>query len=181
MENRVNITPILNHLLGIGAMKDRKKELPLLIKALRNMKENEFPSFAEMAEMMKQIQTKKVIIKNIYKKVLELENAGKIDYDISDRGGHYGLSRGDVADLLGLGGYADYLPSKVGAFRSNSRSYDGGILIDSITTSGYDKNLPAKYAKRVDAFTDACKKRYIDLENLCGLNDEEAVDLADEI
>ena len=38
MENRVNITPILNHLLGIGAMKDRKKELPLLIKTLKKMK-----------------------------------------------------------------------------------------------------------------------------------------------
>ena len=106
---------------------------------------------------------------NIYNKILELENDGKVDYDVNYRGGHYGLSRSDVADLLGLGGYADYLPSKVGAFCN----YLGGGLRGSITVSDYNKNLPKKYVLKVIAFTNACKKRYKEIEDGIGLNDDE--------
>ena len=35
------------------------------------------------------------------------------------------------------------------------------------------KDLPAKYAKRIDAFTRECKNRYLEIENGQGLNDEE--------
>jgi len=96
-----------------------------------------------------------------------LEDAGKVDFDISYRGGHYGLSRNDACELLGIeGGNADYLPPKVGVYCN----YLGGGLRGAIVGGGYDKKLPAKYAKKVDAFVAACKLRYHEIEN--GLNDE---------
>lgn len=107
-------------------------------------------------------------MKKIYKKLIALENDGKVDYDISHRGGHYGLSRGDVSDLLGLGGYADMLPGKVGAFCN----YLGGGLRGSVSVSDYDKAMPKKYAKRIDAYLAACHLRYLELESGAGLNDE---------
>ena len=111
--------------------------------------------------------------KSIYGRVLDLEKAGAVDIEISYRGGHYGLRRAEAIDTLGIPEqYAGYLPPKVGVYCN----YLGGGLRGSIVAGGYDDAVPARYARSLDAFGVACKKRYLAIESEIGLNAEEDED-----
>ncbi len=111
--------------------------------------------------------------------VLKMQEENSIDCDISYRGGTYGAAADKVVATLfsTLIAYRQYeivqmLPNKVGVHCN----YLGGGLRGTINRSDYDKKMPAKYAKRLDAFTRECKKRYLEIENCTGLNEEEYPD-----
>jgi hypothetical protein len=109
--------------------------------------------------------------------LLECEENNSIDYDISHRGGHYGLNAESVVNFLFekkddatkeklLG----WLPSKIGAFCN----YLGGGLRGSINGRGnYDELLPSYAKDLIDKFAQCCKERYLEIENASGLNEEE--------
>lgn len=107
--------------------------------------------------------------------VRAMEAEGKMIGDISHRGGTYGayatvavgtlfptLSEEQERRVL------DCLPNKIGAFCN----YLGGGLRGAIVRSDYAAALPAKYARRIDAFTRECVRRYNEIENGEGLNEE---------
>lgn len=114
--------------------------------------------------------------------VQKLEAENRIEYEISHRGGKYGAAVDDVIGALFptiCDSYSNVyqkiknlLPNKIGAWVN----YLGGGLRGSICRSDYSKELPAKYAKRIDAFTRECKRRYLEIENGEGLNDTEDAD-----
>ena len=117
--------------------------------------------------------------KKILSFLLEEEESGRIDYDISYRGGHYGLKAEAVVDFLFAGKseeiksqFIEWLPNKVGA----SCNYLGGGLRGAITGSDYDRELPGYAAKLIDKFCAECKNRYNEIENSTGLNEEEYED-----
>ena len=120
--------------------------------------------------------SKKITVQEI---VQNLENENRIQYEISHRGGTYGAKAGDVVSALfptlsddKAAEIANLIPNKTGVYVN----YLGGGLRGSICRSDYAKSLPAKYAKRIDAFTRECKNRYLAIENGEGLNDEEYPD-----
>ena len=104
--------------------------------------------------------------------VLDLENEGKVEYDIGGRGGTYGIPSHVLLDAMGLDvDYYDcYLPRKIGAYVN----YLGGGIRGSILGSTYSENLPRKIALDLERIIDACKQRYEELENETGLNTEES-------
>ena len=111
--------------------------------------------------------------------VLQLEEENRIEYEISHRGGTYGAYASIVIDALfptlmplKCTEIASLLPRKVGV----NCNYLGGGIRGTINRSDYSKELPAKYAKRIDSFTRECKRRYEEIENGAGLNDEEYPD-----
>ena len=117
--------------------------------------------------------------KTVKQIVLELEQENRIEYEISHRGGTYGAAAGDVITALfptlsddKAQEIENFLPSKVGVHCN----YLGGGLRGTINRSDYAKELPAKYAKRIDSFTRECKARYLAIENGAGLNDAEDAD-----
>ena len=120
--------------------------------------------------------SKKITVREI---VQNLENENRIQYKIGYRGGTYGANAGDVVSALfsTLIAYRQYeivqmLPNKIGVHCN----YLGGGLRGSIIRSDYGKELPAKYAKRIDSFTRECKRRYEEIENDNNLNNEEYPD-----
>lgn len=120
--------------------------------------------------------------KTVKQIVLELEKENRIDYNISHRGGTYGAASKDVVAVLFptlLNSYSNnyqkvitLLPSKIGVHCN----YLGGGLRSTINRSDYAKELPAKYARRIDSFTRECKARYLAIESGAGLNNEEYED-----
>ena len=111
--------------------------------------------------------------------VLKMEAENRIDYEISHRGGTYGARSWDVVAALfptlsddKAAEISNLIPNKTGVWVS----YLGGGLRGSICRSDYAKELPAKYAKRIDGFTRECKRRYLEIENGTGLNDTEDAD-----
>lgn len=120
--------------------------------------------------------SKKITVREI---VQNLENENRIQYEISYRGGTYGTQSWVVVSALfptlsddKSAEISNLLPNRVGVWVN----YLGGGLRGSINRSDYGKELPAKYAKRIDAFTRECKNRYLTIENDEGLNDEEYPD-----
>ena len=108
--------------------------------------------------------------------VLNLEAENRIDYDISNRGGTYGARGWVVVDALfptlsddKAWEISNLLPNRIGAWVN----YLGGGLRGSIVRSDYSRELPAKYARRIDSFTRECARRYEAIENGAGLNDVE--------
>ena len=121
-------------------------------------------------------KSKTIQANNVRSIVLEMEKNNRIDYDISYRGGTYGARCWDVVSALfptlsddKSAEVYNLLPNRVGVWVN----YLGGGLRGGICRSDYSKVLPAKYAKRIDAFTRECKNRYLEIENGEGLNDEE--------
>ena len=110
--------------------------------------------------------------KEIKKQLSELEEYGEIDYDISYRGGHYGLKAEKVIELLGLDCNEDDLPPKLGAFVN----YLGGGLRGTINISDYSENVGTRDRKKLDTFLEVCKERYKEIEDAIGLNIEEYED-----
>lgn len=123
----------------------------------------------------------KINYKNI---LLNLEDAGKVDVDISHRGGYYTIRTETViAEVLPSMSdrmerkIMECLPPKIGA----GCNYLGGGLRGSIMTSGsaetFEKHgVPVKYAETLGVLCEAVKARYIEIENGAGLNDEEYPD-----
>jgi len=109
--------------------------------------------------------------KEIKQKMLELEDKNKVDYEVSYRGGYYGLSANDfVNEFIAEKDYTisivDYLPEKVGVYCN----YLGGGLRGAIVGGGYGKELPLKIKKIIDSYTKVCKQRYLEIEGR--FNDE---------
>lgn len=118
-------------------------------------------------------------IKKVNKAVASLIELGKVDYEVSYRGGHYGFSSQDVVDALFpelsyeleqkvLG----WMPSKFGA-HSN---YLGGGLRGAIVASDFDKRMPEKYADPLRIFARVCVTKYKEIEDEMHLNDEQDAD-----
>ena len=114
----------------------------------------------------------------IYKRLVDMDNGngeyiGYVRFEISHRGGSYGMNSENVLRFLGIDmKYDGYLPNNVGAYSN----YLGGGIRGSIVQSDYSKDLPKKVSEKIDQFTLACKARYQDIENDSGLNDEEYSD-----
>lgn len=111
--------------------------------------------------------------------VRELERENSIDYEISHRGGKYGARAGVVVAALfptisgeDAAWIENLLPNNIGAYCN----YLGGGLRGAIVRSDYSKELPAKYARRIDSFTRECRARYLEIENDANLNNEEYPD-----
>lgn len=118
-------------------------------------------------------------------KLLELEEGNNrgIEYDISHRGGSYTIDTYLALEIIGIDyskqdRIAENLPSKIGA----GCNYLGGGLRGSIFTTAstpttfVENGIPKYIAIKLNSLCDALKARYIALESLCGLNDEEYED-----
>ena len=104
-----------------------------------------------------------------YKKLIELEGGNEVEWDISHRGGNYGVRAKTALELVGwLGEYDHYLPRNFGAYVN----YLGGGLRGSICKSDFNKDTPTKYAKELNKLADACARRYKEIEDSAGLNSE---------
>lgn len=103
-----------------------------------------------------------------------LEEEGKIECDISYRGGYYKIPKTLAEELVGAEKYDldCYLPSYVGA----GCNYLGGGIRGSIFSTGdasvfIDNNVPYKYAIRLEKLCKAAMIRYEEIENEMGLNE----------
>lgn len=114
--------------------------------------------------------------KTIYNKLIKLEEQGAVEYDITHRGGTYGVRIDDALKIAGttreeLEAAGAHLPVRLGAFCN----YLGGGVRGAVTGISVqdmlDHNVPEKVAKKLGALIEAAKVRYIELEN--GMNDEE--------
>ena len=108
--------------------------------------------------------------------ILELEEENLILSEVGSRGGSYGVATEDVLTVLfptlddeKLESLSDFMPQNFGVHVN----YLGGGIRGSIILSDYDEKIPVKYAKHLDSFARECKKRYLEIENESGLNDEE--------
>ncbi len=108
----------------------------------------------------------------IYSRLLELEEEGTALIDLSHRGGHYGLHRDDFIEEFLPEIEVSYLPPKVGVYCN----YLGGGIRGAVVGGGYNSSVNQEEAKVIDNYTEACKRRYTELEDGCGLNDEEDED-----
>lgn len=112
-------------------------------------------------------------MKNIYSLVIEKEENGTIVYEIGRRGGHYGATRKNIMAWLNIPeDMAELLPNMIGAYCN----YLGGGLRGAIVRSDYNEELPAKIAKKIDAFTEACAKRYLKIEEDWAKDEESYTD-----
>ena len=108
----------------------------------------------------------------IKEKLYLSEEEDQVDYEISHRGGHYGLARDDAFELLEIpekDRIAEYFPPKIGVYCN----YLGGGLRGAIAPGGYNKDVPERIAKKIDSFCAVCKARYEEIEKDWA-NDEEA-------
>ena len=92
---------------------------------------------------------------------------GRIECDISHRGGGIGFWGSDVASALEVN--ENDLPRKFGA----GCNYLGGGIRGSISGSGFnEKNITGKKAQILSALADACVRVYENVENESGLNSD---------
>jgi len=111
--------------------------------------------------------------KEVRELLLEAEENGNASWDIGYRGGTYGMSAEKALELLGIDEDCSHLLTrKVGAHCN----YLGGGLRGSICRSDYSDKLPSKIARKIDMLIEACAKRYEEIENGGGLNEEEYPD-----
>lgn len=91
-----------------------------------------------------------------------------LTWDIGYRGGGYGAYAESLARYLKIS--PEDLPRKYGC----GCNYLGGGVRGSIFVSGYNNDLQKKEKVKefLDAFAEACKRAYEDLENQSGLNDD---------
>ena len=111
----------------------------------------------------------------IKEKLYLFEEKDLVDYEVGHRGGHYGLARDDAFDLLQIpeeNRVAEHFPSKIGVYCN----YLGGGLRGAIVPGGYDKDVQEEIAKKIDAFCQACKERYEDIEKSWADDPESPVD-----
>ena len=99
----------------------------------------------------------------------DLENLGigKVEYEISHRGGSLGFRAKDLAKALDIEEY--YLPNRFGA----ACNYLGGGVRGFIFPSNYADEITSKKKRALlNAIAEACVRVYERLENESGLNDE---------
>jgi predicted hydrocarbon binding protein len=136
-----------------------------IIKQIKKMTKN---TFLKVNHKKIEKKIKKIKINDYKDKLIELEEEGKVIYEIGYRGGNYGLSVERAIELLEIKErWTDFLLAKVGVYCN----YLGGGLRGAIVGGGYGKEIPEKDAKKIENFYKACKERYLEIEN--GLNDEE--------
>lgn len=105
-----------------------------------------------------------------YLNELEELNIGRINYDISYRGGTLYFRASDIEKVTGISEYD--MSSKVGVYSN----YLGGGLRGSIMTTSYNNELSMLECEFLYELGQACKRVYINLENEDCLNDEETID-----
>jgi len=111
----------------------------------------------------------KIKMEDIY----DLEDQDVIDYEISYRGGNYGISAQKFIERFAPEEDIEaLLPGHIGAYCN----YLGGGLRGAICKSDYAKETPARIAKMVDNFVSLCARRYAELEEEMLLNDEGEAD-----
>jgi hypothetical protein len=98
---------------------------------------------------------------------LENLNIGRLEYEISYRGGTLGFSRSDVAETFEIEDHL--LPGHFGAYCN----YLGGGMRGSICSSTFSKEVPTDKAELLNELGEACKRVYVFIENEGRLNDEE--------
>lgn len=101
---------------------------------------------------------------------LESLGIGNVFYDVGYRGGGVGFYSSDVSKHFGVPDY--YLPGKFGA----GCNYLGGGVRGSVFPSNFDTEIQGEERELLEELASACVRVYIDLENECGLNDEEDED-----
>lgn len=118
-------------------------------------------------------------IKKVNEAIGNLVAAGKVDYEVSYRGGHYGFDSGYVVDELFpqisdevREKILDFMPRKFGA----ACNYLGGGLRGAIFASDFDSKMPEKYADPLRIFARVCVTKYKEMEDEMHLNDEEYPD-----
>ena len=102
-------------------------------------------------------------IRKIKKQLRQLEEEGRIDYEISYRGGHYGLKREEAWNLLKIpekDRIEEYFPPKIGVYCN----YLGGGIRGAIVGGGYSSEVSERTAKKIEDFYSACKQRYEEIE-----------------
>ena len=102
----------------------------------------------------------------IYELVRKMEEANELEYDIGHRGGTYGARAAKVIDALGMTNVsAEMLPNKTGVYCN----YLGGGLRGTVNVLATASEMvahgvPKNAAKKIEAFAQACKQRYEEIE-----------------
>jgi hypothetical protein len=100
---------------------------------------------------------------------LEVLGIGRLEYEISGRGGHLGFKGVDVARFVDCN--AESLPRNYGCYCN----YLGGGVRGAVAASGFDRKAVRSDCEiLLDALAEACKRAYINAEG--SLNDEEDAD-----
>jgi hypothetical protein len=97
---------------------------------------------------------------------LDALGLGRVDFEISYRGGGLGFYSSKVADVIGV--RESDLPIKFGA----SCNYLGGGVRGSISQSGFHPSIVGRKRKLLEAISEACVRVYQNLEDETGLNDD---------
>lgn len=94
---------------------------------------------------------------------LQALNIGRVDYDLSYRGGHLGFRACEVAEHFKVDEF--YLPNYFGAYCN----YLGGGIRGAVTPSNFG-TLTKRKTELLKALGEACARVYINLEG--DMNDE---------
>lgn len=95
---------------------------------------------------------------------------GRVNYDISYRGGYVGFYSSDIASAIGVQSYQ--MADKFGAYCN----YLGGGVRGSICASTFSSTVEGNKAKLLRAIADACVRVYQNIEDENNLNDDEDED-----
>jgi hypothetical protein len=101
---------------------------------------------------------------------LESLNIGRLEYEISYRGGNLGFSGNSIANEFEVETWQ--LPGHFGAYCN----YLGGGLRGSICTSNFSDTINGKKADLLNELAEACKRAYENIEAESGLIDTEDED-----
>ena len=101
---------------------------------------------------------------------LELLGIGRIDYDISYRGGYLGFYNTSIAETFNIN--PNLLPGKFGAYCN----YLGGGIRGTVNASDYSDKITGRKAKLLDELGLACVRVYENIENESYLNETEDED-----
>lgn len=101
---------------------------------------------------------------------LEALGIGRVDYEMSYRGGNLGFNGAVVAEKFNIN--PNHMPRNFGAYCN----YLGGGVRGTVNPSTFSDKVPEAKAKRLRALAEACVRVFDDIENEIGLNDTEDED-----
>ena len=97
---------------------------------------------------------------------LEALGLGRVNYEISYRGGGLGFYGSKVAEVIGVN--ENSLPRKFGC----GCNYLGGGVRGSIFPSGFHTSISGRKKQLLEAISEACIRVYENLETESGMNDD---------
>ena len=97
---------------------------------------------------------------------LEALGLGRIDCDISYRGGGIGFYGSEVAEVIGVN--VNDLPRKFGA----GCNYLGDGVRGSIFPSGFNQSIVGRKRQLLEAISEACIRVYQNIEDEASMNDD---------